>query len=87
MSHLIPLHLLQPDETARIVTVEGDPGQINRLHEMGLREGVTVQMLRPGEPCLIALGNHRLSFRGSDSASIFVSLRDSVPHGAEHEHA
>ena len=86
MSQLIPLQLLRPAETARIMAVEGDVQQITRLHEMGLREGEFLQMVQPGEPCIIALGNHRLTFRGNDSASIFVTVCDTAHSGADHVH-
>lgn len=69
---LVPLDLLQAGEHARIAGIDGEPSLITRLHEMGLREGIDVTMVQSGEPCIIALGNHRLSLRGGDTTVILV---------------
>ncbi|MCC7420500.1 MAG: ferrous iron transport protein A [Planctomycetaceae bacterium] len=74
MSHVVPLELLTAGEEARIVDVEGRPELVDRLAEMGLREGVVLRMVRPGQPCILAIGNHRLSFRGDEAASVFVEM-------------
>jgi Fe2+ transport system protein FeoA len=31
-------------------------------------------MVRPGSPCIVAIENHRMSFRGGDAASILVEI-------------
>jgi len=69
---VIPLDLLKAGEHARIVQIDGQHDVVNRLQEMGLHEHVEITMLQPGQPCLIAVGNHRLSFRGEEAAVIFV---------------
>jgi ferrous iron transport protein A len=69
---LIPLDLLQAGEHARIVDIDGESTLVTRLHEMGLRDGVEVTMVQSGEPCIIAVGNHRLSLRGGDTTVIMV---------------
>ncbi len=74
VSQLIPLELLAAGETGRIHEVQGAPEVVNRLHEMGLNCGTCVKMLQAGSPCILAVGNHRLSFRGERSAVIFVEL-------------
>lgn len=69
---LIPLDLLNAGEHARIVEVDGDQNQITRLREMGVREDVEVTMLQSGSPCIIAIDNHRISFRCSDQTTVLV---------------
>ena len=69
---LIPLDLLNAGEHARIVQIDGDQTLVTRLREMGLHDDVTITMIQPGQPCIIGLGGHRLSFRGEDAAVILV---------------
>ena len=69
---IIPLELLSAGERARIVDIDGDAAFVNRLNEMGLSEDAEIKMVQSGSPCIIALDNHRLSFRGEEAAMIFV---------------
>jgi Fe2+ transport system protein FeoA len=69
---IVPLELLASGETAKIVDIEGDPGMVARLHEMGLNIDTEISMVQPGEPCIIAAGNHRLSIRCEELAVILV---------------
>ncbi|MHC4876841.1 MAG: FeoA family protein [Planctomycetota bacterium] len=69
---LIPLDLLQAGEHARIVDLDGEPTLVTRLREMGLREDAEVTMVQSGEPCIIAVDNHRLSLRSGDTTVIMV---------------
>jgi len=77
---MIPLQLLNAGETACIVVVDGETSLVTRLNEMGFREGEVVHMVRPGEPCIVAVGNHRFTFRGNETAHIFVNLLADTPH-------
>lgn len=70
----VPLELLALGEEGRILDVDGERATVTRLAEMGLREGVSVRMVKPGRPCIVAVGNHRLSFRGEDSTVILVEV-------------
>lgn len=74
MSQILPLELLSSGEEGEVLTVDGHRELITRLAEIGLREGAHVRMVRPGSPCIIALGNHRLSFRADDAASVLVAV-------------
>jgi Fe2+ transport system protein FeoA len=74
VSHCIPLDLLSAGEEGRVSDVEGDRATVTRLAEMGLREGIIVRMVKPGRPCIIAVGNHRLSFRCEDMATVLVEI-------------
>lgn len=72
---VIPLHLLDPGETGCVLDVSGSDPLVLRLDEMGLRTGVNVRMVQPGQPCIVAFDNHRLSFRGESDATILVEVR------------
>jgi ferrous iron transport protein A len=74
MPHLVPLELLAAGETGRVCQLEGAHDHVVRLEEMGLRTGVEVRMLRPGLPCLVAIDNQRITFRGEDVVSILVEV-------------
>jgi len=72
VSHLIPLHMLARGEIAEIGQLVGLADDIHRLEELGLRSGVTIEMLQPGTPCIVGLAGHRLCFRHNDSVGILV---------------
>ena len=74
MSQIVPLELLRAGEEGRVLDVEGERGLVVRLAEMGLREGIAVRMVRPGSPCIVAIDNHRMSFRCDEAAVVLVEL-------------
>ena len=74
MFHVVPLHLLQAGETGCVCDISGSDPLVLRLDEMGLRMGVQVRMVQPGQPCIVALDHQRLSFRGEDDAAILVEV-------------
>lgn len=69
---LLPLDMLNAGEHARVAQIDGEPTLVMRLHEMGLHENVEITLIQSGQPCIIAIGNHRLSFRGEEAAVILV---------------
>jgi len=71
---VVPLEWLAPGEEGHIQSVEGNHDLVVRLAEMGFRLGVRVRMLQPGSPCIVAVNNHRISFRGEQSASVMVEV-------------
>lgn len=71
---MVPLDLLCPGEIGCVVDIDGDENLVHRLAEMGVRPGVELQMIRPGSPCIIALENRRVSFRGERAAAILVEM-------------
>ena len=71
---LVPLESLSAGEAAQIVRIDGALDHVCRLNEMGLQPGIEVRMVRPGYPCILAVGNHRLSFRSAGPASIWVQV-------------
>lgn len=70
----LPLDLLVEGETATVVDVCGGCDCCNRLSEMGLRSGVSVRMVKQGNPCILAIGDQRLCFRPDDDCSVIVEL-------------
>jgi Fe2+ transport system protein FeoA len=68
----IVLALLSAGRTAVVEAVLGVSAQVQRLREMGLRDGARVEMIQPGCPCLIRLGNQRLGFRANELMSVLV---------------
>jgi Fe2+ transport system protein FeoA len=71
---VVPLEFLEAGEEGRIFDVDGERDLVARLEEMGLRQGVHVRMVQPGSPCIVAVNNHRLSFRGETAAVILVKM-------------
>lgn len=72
IGQVLPLETLRANESGRITLVDGEASAVQRLAEMGLREGATLRMIRPGEPSIIALGDHRLSVRLSDDTMVLI---------------
>lgn len=71
---LIPLEMMSTGEHGRINSLDGSPEFIVRLEEMGLREGASVQMVRPGSPCILAINDQRFSLRFDHKATVLVEL-------------
>ena len=74
MENIVPLELMTAGEVGHVVQVDGSPDIVHRLAEMGLREQVRVLMIQPGRPCIVVVGDHRLSLRTDDEAEILVAL-------------
>ncbi|HEX7445986.1 MAG TPA: FeoA family protein [Pirellulales bacterium] len=72
VSELIPLSQLGAGCCAIIAAVLGGAEQVHRLHEMGLRHGAPIEMVQPGAPCILKLGNQRLGFRADELLSVLV---------------
>ncbi len=68
----VPLCALGVGQKARVVGIVGQGDEILRLREFGLRPGVEVQMLRPGQPSIIRLGAAKVCFRPRPGLSILV---------------
>ena len=50
----------------------GQPAEVHRLEEIGLRGGINVQMIQPGSPCIIRLAGNKLCFRADELVSVLV---------------
>ena len=72
MHELIPLRLLPAGHRAEVCTISGLSEHARRLQELGFRQGVQVEVLRSGNPCIVRLDNSRLCVRDSEISSILV---------------
>ncbi len=77
-SPIVPLDVLQVDECGCVSEIIASDEWKHRLGELGLREGVNVRMVKTGEPCLLAVAGHRLSFRCDPSTMVLVQLTEST---------
>ena len=68
----IVLGLLLAGQTAVVESILGASDEAHRLREIGLRDGATVEMIRPGNPCLVRLGGQKLGLRSEVLATILV---------------
>jgi ferrous iron transport protein A len=68
----IPLKHLPVGHRARIARVTGHPDHVHRLAEFGLRGGTTIEMFRPGNPCIIRLAGHKVCLRANDLLHVLV---------------
>ena len=71
-NELLPLELLKSGDWADIADVTGEPGWVTRLAEMGVRIGSRLRVLQAGSPCLLQIGESRLSLRGEFALQILV---------------
>lgn len=69
---LMPLEFLDAGAWADVADVSGEPGWVTRLAEMGVRSGSRLRVLQPGSPCLLQIGDARLSLRGDCAMQILV---------------
>jgi Fe2+ transport system protein FeoA len=74
VAHTIPLEMLQTGQSGQIADVSGESGLVRRLAEMGLRPGVSVRMVQPGRPCIVAVEQQRYSLRGESEALVLVEV-------------
>lgn len=76
---LLPLELLQAGEAADVAEVCGEPAWVGRMAELGVRAGSRVQMLQPGNPCLLQVNGARLCLRGEQAMQVLVRLVAAAP--------
>lgn len=71
------LHEMTVGQKARVLSVQGDDGLVQRLLEMGLLDGEELEIIgfAPlGDPLEIRLRDYRLSLRRREAACISVQL-------------
>ena len=74
MNPFVPLEFLAAGEVGRVSAIDGCREMVVRLAEMGFQQGVDIRMVQPGSPCIVALNNHRISFRGEEAAMVMVEI-------------
>lgn len=72
---MIPLHSLRPGEVAQVCHVAGQVEQVRRLQELGLRDGVHLEMVRGGTPCIVRVDGSTFCFRDVDALQVMVLPR------------
>ena len=78
MYDLIPIASLLPGQVAEVRQVVGQPHEVRRLEELGVRDGVVLEMVRAGAPCIIRVGATKLCFRDGEMCSVLVAARMSA---------
>lgn len=78
MSDLIPIASLLPGQFAQVRQIVGRPEQVRRLEELGIRDGVVLEMVCGGTPCIVRVGATKLCFRDCEMCSVLVATRMSA---------
>ncbi len=77
MPQLIPLNLVQPGSKAAIDQISGQPAEVQRLEELGLRRGSKIEILKQGCPCIVRCRGAKYCLRGNDCTCVWVRVDDS----------
>jgi Fe2+ transport system protein FeoA len=72
MIDLIPLHGLASGTSGQVMQILGCPQEVQRIKEMGIRDGQFVEMVRSGTPCIIRTGMQTLCVRGTELLHVLV---------------
>jgi ferrous iron transport protein A len=78
MHDLVPIASLLPGQLAQVRQVVGRPEQVRRLEELGVRDGVVLELVRGGTPCIVRVGATKLCFREGEMCSVLVAARMSA---------
>ena len=74
MDDLMPMTMLQSGQVAEIGDLFGLPEMVQRLEELGIRRGVPVEMVQPGNPCIVRVAGSKFCFREGEIARVFVRV-------------
>ena len=69
---VIRLEHLRTGQSARVDRIVGHRDHVHRLNEMGFRGGTTVEMFRPGSPCIVRMAGNKVCIRADDSLRVLV---------------
>jgi ferrous iron transport protein A len=75
MIDAIPLTMLRRGEVANVQQLVGAPESVRRLHELGVRSGALIEIVRGGSPCIIRIEGTTLCFRDDEQVKVLVSPR------------
>ena len=78
MREPISLSALRPGQVAEIGDVVGTVAHVRRLHELGLRVGALLQVIRGGSPCILRVDGSTLCFRDDGSLRLMALSRQSA---------
>jgi Fe2+ transport system protein FeoA len=82
VNHLIPLSLLTTGQQARIDQLLGCADDVQRLREMGITPGASLEMVQPGSPCIVRLSGSKLCLRDANLFQILVEPLAAMRKGA-----
>jgi ferrous iron transport protein A len=74
----VPITALRCGQIAEVCQIVGPPEQVRRLQELGLRDGVRLEMVRSGSPCIIRIADSTLCFRNDELLRVLVAPRKSA---------
>ena len=74
MVDMIPLVHMAIGAKAQVGRLLGQPDQVQRLEELGLRSGTIVEMLQNGSPCIIRFAESKLCFRPNEEVGVLVHI-------------
>jgi Fe2+ transport system protein FeoA len=69
----VDLEQMKTGERATISALVGTDQELARLSALGLRGGVSIEMVRPGRTCIVQLEQTRLCLRPNRQTKIYVS--------------
>jgi Fe2+ transport system protein FeoA len=72
MYHLVPLNRLASGRNGRVAQILGHPEDVRRVNELGIRDGIHVEIIRSGMPCIIRTGMQTLCIRGNELLNVLV---------------
>lgn len=72
LQDLLPLEWMTNGAWVDVAEVHGDPSWVGRMAELGIRTGSRMRILQAGSPCLLQIGESRLSLRGDCTMKIMV---------------
>ena len=78
MHELKTIASMLPGQVAEVRQIVGRPEQVRRLEELGVRNGVTLEIVQAGTPCIVRVGSTKLCFRDGEMCSVLVAARMSA---------
>ena len=76
----VSLCSLKPGDSATVVRFKIDEENSKVLQAMGLAIGSTLEVVKPGDPCIVRIGQTRIGLGQSYSSRVFVKVE---PQGSE----
>lgn len=74
MEDVIPIQFVAAGNSAVVLHVEGAPGEVQRLAELGVRSGQPLEVIQSGSPCIIQLEGSRLCLRYDQECHVLVKV-------------
>jgi Fe2+ transport system protein FeoA len=78
MHDVMPLDCLAAGARGEIVEIVGRTDCVQRLREMGLRDGVRFEIVQSGSPCILRVNGQRLCFRDCETMGVLVRTAEAA---------